>query len=65
MKNIGFDTLGLVDWPREKTIFEGSEIPSDTVVGAGTTVMKKLKENYVVFGGNPVHIIRSDINWKK
>lgn len=47
------------------TVLKGSEIPSDTVIAADTTVMKKLKENYVVFGGNPVHIIKSGINWKK
>lgn len=46
-------------------ILKGSQIPNDSVVGAGSIVSKKITEANVIISGNPAKIVRKNIKWKE
>jgi len=46
-------------------ILKGSEIPSNSVVAAGSTVSKKLTGENQVFAGIPAKAVKSEIVWER
>lgn len=51
-------------WIGTKVIcLKGSSIASNCIVGAGSSVTKKFKEENVILVGNPARIVKSDIDW--
>lgn len=46
-------------------ILKGSNIPDNSIIAAGSIVTKSLKEENVIYGGNPLRIINEEINWEK
>lgn len=46
-------------------ILKGATIPSNTIVGLGSTVTKKFTENNSIIAGNPAKIIKKNIKWKR
>ncbi len=47
------------------TILKGSQIPSNSVIGACSLVNKAFNENGVVIAGNPAKIIKRNIRWSR
>ena len=47
------------------TILKGSEIPSNTIVGACSVVNKKFTESGTIIAGNPAKIIKKGVSWKR
>lgn len=46
-------------------ILEGTEIPSNVVIGMSALVNKKFKEDNIIIAGVPAKIIRSKCNWDR
>ena len=47
-------------------ILKGAKIPSGSIIAANTTVNSKLLDGEnKIFGGSPVHEIRSNVTWEK
>jgi len=46
-------------------ILKGSNIPSNSIIAAGSLVSKKLTEENSIYGGNPIAIIKKEIHWEK
>lgn len=47
------------------TILKGSQIPSNSVIGACALVNKEFNETGVIIAGNPAKIIKHNINWNR
>lgn len=46
-------------------ILKGVEIQPNSIVGAGSVVTEKFDEGGAVIAGNPAHIIKRNIGWKR
>ena len=46
------------------TILKGTFIPNNTIIGANSTVSKKLEKENCIYAGTPCHIIKENINWE-
>jgi len=45
-------------------ILKGSTIPDNTIVAAGSTIMKQFSGSNQVIGGNPVRTLKRDVLWE-
>jgi len=45
-------------------ILKGSVIPSNVVISANSTVSKKLEGNNLIFGGEPLRVIKEKVTWR-
>jgi len=46
------------------TVLKGAVIPDGSIVAASSLVTKKLVGEKSIFGGNPIHVLKSNITWK-
>ena len=46
------------------TVLKGSIIPKGSIIASGSIVSKELINEYSIYGGNPLKILKSDINWE-
>ena len=44
-------------------LLKGAEVPSNTVVAAGTLLTSSLADEHQVIGGNPPAVLKSDVHW--
>ena len=45
-------------------LLKGAEVPSDTVVAAGTLLTSAVAGDHQVIGGNPLVALKSDVHWE-
>lgn len=45
-------------------ILKGSEISNDCIIGAGSVLAKCLEQKNTIYAGNPIRVIKDNINWK-
>lgn len=45
-------------------LLKGANIPSDSIVAAGSIISKSLEDRKSIYGGNPICLLKSDINWE-
>jgi acetyltransferase-like isoleucine patch superfamily enzyme len=45
------------------TLLKGSEIPENTIVGAGSLVNKELKQGNGIYAGNPATLLKEGTRW--
>lgn len=45
-------------------ILKGTEIPSETIVAANSLISKKMDGQRQIIGGNPCHLLKTDVYWK-
>lgn len=46
-------------------ILKDSNIPDNSIIGAGSVVTKKFTDNNIAIAGNPAKIIKRNINWSR
>lgn len=46
-------------------LLKNAKIPNNTIVGAETVVTKKFSEEWTVLGGNPAHIVKREVTWRR
>lgn len=46
-------------------VLKGSEIQSNSIVGAGAIVNKKFKDSNIIIAGNPAKIIKRNVRWER
>ena len=47
------------------TILKGSLIPDDSIIGANTTVNRRLENTNSIFAGNPIKEVKREIYWEE
>lgn len=47
------------------TVLKGVEIYKNNVIAANSNVVKTIREENAILGGNPAHIIKRGIEWKE
>ncbi len=53
-------------WCGEKcTILKSALIPNNSIIGVGSIVTKKYKQENIILAGNPAKIIKENINWSR
>jgi acetyltransferase-like isoleucine patch superfamily enzyme len=45
-------------------ILKGAEIPDGCVIGANSSVSKKLEKEYALYVGQPCRLSKSGISWR-
>ena len=45
-------------------LLKGTEVPSDTVLAAGTLLTSSFSGEHQVIGGNPPSILKRDVRWE-
>lgn len=50
---------------RRVTFLKSAKIPSNCVLGFGSTIMKEFNNEYSVIAGNPAQVIKEGINWSR
>lgn len=47
------------------TILKGSNIADGSIIAAGSIVIGQCNQPRSIYGGNPAHLLKSDVDWKK
>jgi len=47
------------------TILKGSQIPNGNIIASGSVVTKSIHQQSSIIGGNPIAILKENINWIK
>lgn len=47
------------------TILKGSRMPDNTVIAAGSLICRPMSQSGCVMGGNPLQVIKKEIEWSR